>query len=148
MEASFNCGCHLGHKSAQEHREFWAKYAGRRRKQIEKRQTKKVKGKRVQPKPSCQPRRTFFGTYHQYLESPQWAKKRRKAFKHYGKKCCRCGATGRLQIHHRHYRTLYRETVLDLEVLCGGCHENEHEGKVAGVTDPMTREFLAIAASF
>lgn len=86
----------------------------------------------------------FVGTYREYLDSFQWAKKRRKARKHYGGKCCRCGSRDRLAVHHRHYRTLFREAMADLELLCFGCHANEHEGEKPGVLDPMTREFLSL----
>lgn len=86
----------------------------------------------------------FVGTYREYLDSPQWAKKRRKAHKHYGGKCCRCGSRDRLAVHHRHYRTLFREAMTDLELLCFGCHANEHEGQKPGVMDPMTREYLSL----
>lgn len=90
----------------------------------------------------------FRGTYYEYLDSARWRRKRQKAFRHYGRKCCRCGATADLHVHHRHYRTLFRESVLDLEVLCGGCHRNAHEGAVAGIFDPMTTTFLNLAKSF
>ena len=85
----------------------------------------------------------FRGTYHDYLKSPQWKKKRRKAHKHYRGRCTICGSTNSLQVHHRHYRTLFRESMADLDLLCGGCHQNHHEsdGKAC---DPMTREFLSL----
>jgi 5-methylcytosine-specific restriction endonuclease McrA len=86
----------------------------------------------------------FVGTYRDYLNSPQWKKKRRKVHKHYGGKCCRCGSTQDLRVHHRHYRTLFREAMADLELLCDGCHQNEHEGSKRGALDPMTREFLSL----
>lgn len=85
----------------------------------------------------------FVGTYRDYLKSPQWRRKRRKALRHYGRRCTVCGATERLQVHHRHYRTLFRESMADLDLLCDGCHSNHHEsdGKAC---DPMTREFLSL----
>lgn len=85
----------------------------------------------------------FVGTYVAYLKSPQWARKRRKVRQHYGNRCTVCGSTHNLQVHHRHYRTLFREAMTDLDLLCCGCHQNHHEtdGKAM---DPMTREFLAL----
>jgi hypothetical protein len=47
-------------------------------------------------------------------------------------------------VHHLTYVRLGREKMKDLRILCKGCHANEHEGKVPGVFDPMTREFMAI----
>lgn len=90
----------------------------------------------------------FKGTYTDYLSSRQWAKKRRKALAYYGNRCTVCGTTYRLEVHHRHYRTLFKEGWPDLDVLCRGCHENHHEGKNGVVADPMTAEFLALARSF
>jgi 5-methylcytosine-specific restriction endonuclease McrA len=106
---------------------------------------KAAKSKPKPPKRTRQKPPAFAGTYREYIDSPQWAKKKRKAKKFYGGKCCRCGATRDLQVHHRHYRTLFRESMKDLEVLCGGCHANEHEGTKFGAMDPMTAEFVAMA---
>lgn len=89
----------------------------------------------------------FVGTYHDYMKSRQWRKKCAKARKHYGHKCCRCQSTRNLQVHHRHYRTLFREAMADLELLCGGCHLNHHEGQVPGVMDPLTRQFVELVRS-
>jgi hypothetical protein len=36
----------------------------------------------------------------------------------------RCGAVGPLQMHHKHYRTLGRETLDDVEMLCDSCHRS------------------------
>lgn len=80
--------------------------------------------------------------YYRYIASAAWRKKRTGVIQRKGGKCQRCGSTYELRVHHRHYKTLGRERDKDLEVLCVGCHENEHEGDVAGVLDPMTREFV------
>lgn len=105
---------------------------------------KAAKSKPKPPKRTRQQPPEFVGTYHEYLDSPQWAKKKRKARKFYGGKCCRCYTTRDLQVHHRHYRTLFREAMKDLELLCGGCHSNEHEGRTPGAMDPMTAAFVAL----
>lgn len=116
MDESFSCGCHLNHKSAAEHEAFWDRYKHRRRDRVRKRE------KNRRPRASL----PFAGSYHEYLQSHQWQRKRNAAFAHYGKKCCRCQATTRLQVHHRHYNTLFNEAVTDLEVLCDDCHSSEH----------------------
>ena len=85
----------------------------------------------------------FRGSYRDYLKSPQWAKKVRKARKHYGYKCTVCAAKERLEVHHRHYRTLFHESMADLDLLCHGCHGNEHEKDGKGM-DPLTREYLSL----
>jgi hypothetical protein len=76
------------------------------------------------------------------------AKKRRKAHKHYGHQCTVCGSRDRLEVHHRHYRTLYRESVLDLDLLCHDCHSKHHEGLHEHVCDSLTSEFIALVRSF
>ncbi len=42
-------------------------------------------------------------------------------------RCERCGAATGLQLHHRHYETLGRERLEDVEVLCDSCHRVETE---------------------
>ena len=82
--------------------------------------------------------------YATYINGNAWRKKREAAFQFYGRKCNRCSATTDLQVHHRNYKRVGRERMADLEILCGGCHANEHEGKVVGVYDPMTLEYLSL----
>ena len=89
-------------------------------------------------------RAAFVGTYREYIRSNQWKRIRRLAIKHYGGRCSVCGAKDRLEVHHRHYKTLFRERMEDLSVLCNGCHRNEHEGSKPGVVDPLTAEYLRI----
>jgi 5-methylcytosine-specific restriction endonuclease McrA len=64
----------------------------------------------------------FNDGYQEYIRSPEWRAKRAAAFAHYGRRCQRCGAERDLQIHHRTYARFRRETMGDLEVLCGDCH--------------------------
>lgn len=86
----------------------------------------------------------FIGTYQDYLKSKQWAQRRKMALEHYGHKCETCGSMNRLQVHHRHYKTIFNEMPVDLQVLCCGCHENAHEGEKAGVFDPVARRFMEL----
>ena len=65
-----------------------------------------------------------------------------------GHKCSICGETENLNVHHLTYARVGCEKLSDLEVLCRGCHENEHEGEVAGVFDPMAKEFMELVRSF
>lgn len=104
---------------------------------------------RYSKKKKKKPRRSgvFVGTYHDYLQSRQWAKKRRKALRHYGHKCATCGSGDNIHVHHRHYKTLFQESVLDLELLCAGCHANLHE-QDEKCLDPLTAEFVNLVRSF
>lgn len=157
----WRCGCHHNHKSQEEHDRFWQRYYARRKAKLATKKNKK-KG-RVKFGPSNPPtarskrrrknkpnRRQFArlkkGGYRRYILSPEWAAKVQEAHKHYGHQCTICGTKDGLHVHHRHYETLYRERMKDLDLLCGGCHQNEHEKD--GVVDPMTRRFLDMVAGF
>lgn len=66
--------------------------------------------------------------YPAYIKSYQWRKKREYALKTLGVKCQRCGTQENpLEVHHKHYKTLYHEKLEDVAVLCGGCHKIVHE---------------------
>jgi 5-methylcytosine-specific restriction endonuclease McrA len=82
--------------------------------------------------------------YHDYIVSPAWFARRRQLFDVRGERCERCGSTRNIQVHHRNYKRVGREQDKDLEVLCRGCHENEHEGKNGVVMDPITAEFISL----
>jgi 5-methylcytosine-specific restriction endonuclease McrA len=69
-----------------------------------------------------------FVCYKEYLDSPEWAKRRIRKLKSVGWQCERCGVNQYLNIHHRHYNTLGNERNGDLEVLCRDCHRLEHLG--------------------
>lgn len=67
-------------------------------------------------------------SYHEYLESPLWYKKRRRIFATHGAVCVCCGARGAdasLVVHHR----VYSENILLgdccdwMVVLCRVCHD-------------------------
>ena len=65
-------------------------------------------------------------SYHDYINSPYW-KERSKKLKRKEGKCCICGSTKKLNIHHKHYRTLGEEKEEDLMVCCDGCHKDIHK---------------------
>lgn len=104
------------------------------------------KGKGRKSKGRHYPPKTFKGTYKEYMRSQQWKRKRQEAIDHHGNWCNRCGAEPPtpLQVHHITYDRLFQELMDDLEVLCGGCHRNEHEGKNNIVADPMTEEYTKL----
>jgi len=75
--------------------------------------------------------KTLFGDgykakYHEYLETPAWQKKRRMAFKKYGRVCSECNSTEKLCVHHKTYENIFNEKVEDLQILCWICHEKLH----------------------
>lgn len=69
--------------------------------------------------------------YLQYLESPEWFALRRAAMRRAQFRCQREKPgeprhEGSLDVHHKHYDSLGRETLDDVEVLCQLCHRTEH----------------------
>lgn len=73
--------------------------------------------------------RDYYHDYHSYIASSEWEIKSRSLKGDAKWKCERCGRRGSnstLHVHHKHYRTLYRERRKDLEVLCPNCHRQQH----------------------
>lgn len=60
--------------------------------------------------------------YKTYINSPEWKKKRERAFKLLGRKCQKCGNTKKLEVHHLTYDNLYNESVSDVEIVYNTCH--------------------------
>lgn len=81
--------------------------------------------------------------YHEYIVSAEWKAKSRTFIASRGK-CEICGSIRQLQSHHKHYYTLGFEEQDDIRVLCADCHAGEHDGKVVGVMDSTTREYLSM----
>lgn len=110
------------HKARQQRKK--ARKAAVRQAEAEKQNAESLKQKpeRISRRPR------HVANYTAYLNSAHWKAKRREAFTHYGRKCRRCPAVDSLQVHHLHYRTLYREDVeRDLQILCKACHIEVHE---------------------
>lgn len=64
----------------------------------------------------------FSPTYYTRLTSPEWKRLCEQVKARAGYKCQHCLRERALQIHHRHYRTLGRETLDDLMAVCADCH--------------------------
>lgn len=61
--------------------------------------------------------------YTRYLASDAWFIKRSQVLLRASNACEHCGkADAKLQVHHRHYRTLGKEKLSDLTALCLECH--------------------------
>ncbi len=63
--------------------------------------------------------------YQQYLATPYWKRLAQKAKNYYGS-CVLCGETTRPECHHRHYRLLGEETMMDVSILCHQHHQAVH----------------------
>ena len=72
------------------------------------------------------PKSAFVG-YSSYIRSNDWRKKRKYAIHVAEHQCEKCGKINvPLQVHHKHYKTLYNERLEDVEVLCKPCHQSAH----------------------
>jgi 5-methylcytosine-specific restriction endonuclease McrA len=139
----------VGKAPAHAHMEaYWQEVLDAKRNRPHRRRVKSKVAAKPKPRRNNAARRKsknsrFVRRYYAYLKSPEWAERVRQAHAFYSGACTICGGTSRLHVHHRHYKTTFRETMEDLDLLCDGCHQNSHEedGKAM---DPLTREFLAI----
>lgn len=61
--------------------------------------------------------------YDAYMGSAAWKAKKREAFEWHGRACQVCGSQRNLECHHLHYRTLTKERMKDLRILCKPCHQ-------------------------
>lgn len=65
--------------------------------------------------------------YERYLASPMWRSKRAKVIERDENKCTVCGATEKLEVHHRWYpRVLGEEELYELVTYCAACHDIAH----------------------
>lgn len=77
--------------------------------------------------------------YQKYLDSPEWAERRKYKLEQTGHRCQGCGDDERLEVHHLSYQRFGHERPEELMVLCHLCHMHEHGrtpniGPIAGRT--------------
>ncbi|MHA1213097.1 MAG: HNH endonuclease [Candidatus Heimdallarchaeota archaeon] len=83
----------------------------------------------TRPKPTTGKRK--FWTYKEYIKSDEWKIKRAFALNRTGHRCEKCGSQYKLEVHHKTYDNLYKESPKDLEVLCAKCHTEADEKRAA-----------------
>lgn len=68
-------------------------------------------------------------TYLQYLETEHWKdlKKRFRASKLCKNRCAVCGSRQNINIHHKSYKRIGNERLMDLIELCRNCHTKAHD---------------------
>lgn len=68
-------------------------------------------------------------TYKQYLASDHWQDLRRRVWASplHKKRCYACGAKERLEVHHKTYRRIGHEWLMDLCLMCRECHQAAHD---------------------
>ena len=67
--------------------------------------------------------------YRAYLKSDEWAAVKIDLFNKRGRECEKCGRKNWLQVHHLHYKNVFKEEPSDLQILCKPCHDKEHRDK-------------------
>lgn len=72
-------------------------------------------------------RRSKYYKYHLYLKSPEWKIIRDQVMLRDNGTCVRCKSRAAEEIHHKHYDTIYKETLDDLESVCSNCHRDIHK---------------------
>lgn len=77
--------------------------------------------------------------YATYLESPEWARLRRRAIVRAGGRCQLCNSRKSLNVHHRTYTRIGEERLDDLTVLCRSCHERFHGVGPEGPREPKPK---------
>lgn len=70
--------------------------------------------------------------YRKYIKSKAWQRIRTRAIEHADGQCRKCGSRMNIQVHHKHYQTLGRERLSDLDVICRQCHADGHLADVLG----------------
>lgn len=64
--------------------------------------------------------------YEDHIRSAYWRELKAKVIRRRGNRCERCGcADSPLELHHNHYKTMGRERLKDVALLCRPCHKEE-----------------------
>lgn len=75
-------------------------------------------------------------TYQELLRTPQWQEKRKQILKRDNYRCCNCGSSSGLEVHHRQYHILkvtgsfrkpWAYSDRNLVTLCANCHKAGHK---------------------
>ena len=72
-------------------------------------------------------RNTRFYNYHKYLNSEEWKIIRDKVIERDNGMCLHCKTKPAQEVHHKHYETIYKEKIDDLESVCSDCHRAIHK---------------------
>lgn len=66
-------------------------------------------------------------TYGEYLKSDIWKRTRARYYAKHPRQCKICGSRGDIHLHHKTYKRLGAEWLMDLVPLCATHHEEFHE---------------------
>lgn len=65
--------------------------------------------------------------YADYINSPEWVRRRIEYFAHHNRLCRMCGKGKKIHLHHLTYERMGAELDQDLMTLCERCHSAVHE---------------------
>ena len=83
--------------------------------------------------------------YEEYIQSPEWQKRRKILLIEHGSKCALCPRTCELHVHHLNYERLGHERAEDVMVLCARCHNDLHYAlRKFPATEKMVRLCLPV----
>jgi hypothetical protein len=68
--------------------------------------------------------------YQRYLQTEHWRRTRMEVLSRARYRCELCGVNDRLEVHHKHYESLWNEALDDLIALCRACHDKVHQVEV------------------
>jgi hypothetical protein len=72
-------------------------------------------------------RKSQFYNYHKYLQSEEWKIIRDKVVERDNGLCLYCKTKPAQEVHHKHYKTIYKESLDNLESVCSDCHRAIHK---------------------
>jgi hypothetical protein len=82
------------------------------------------------------------GSSRPEIDTAAWQKLRRAARLRDGNRCVRCGASGRLSVHHA---VVGSNLLDDLLTLCARCHRREHRGRKVLQPGPFFQSEITLA---
>lgn len=68
----------------------------------------------------------WWDKYNAYLQSPEWKSKRARVLKRASGICEGCGIKRATQVHHLHYKNVFKEFLFELVAICEECHDMVH----------------------
>lgn len=78
-------------------------------------------------------RQSQYFKYQSYLLTDKWKDLRQQVFARDNGICLYCKTNNAEQVHHKHYLTLYKETLDDLQSVCASCHHDIHKSVFVSV---------------
>lgn len=89
----------------------------------------RLRSEEIKQQTAQQSKDAFDVWYEEYLDSPEWARKRGLIFARANGRCEGCGDRRATQVHHLTYTHVGRELLFQLVAVCRDCHEAIHHAQ-------------------